>query len=282
MGPLRATVEYYEPTPGTRLAVRRWHALEPPLARVVMLHGIISHAGWYDASCDYLARHGFDVHFLDRRGSGLNPAGRGDIDGWQTWVADIVAYLESLAGMGPLVLLGISWGGKIAPVVARARPDLLAGIGLICPGIYAKQQPGVGKRLGLRATQTLRVNEKLVEIPLQDPALFTDSTRWQDYIRHDPLTLRNITMRFAREDLAMTRWARQSPPWVHTPSMMMLAGRDRIVDNSKTIGYFRRLASADKMLLEYPTSAHTFEFESDPEPIFADLAGWLRRFAARS
>jgi alpha-beta hydrolase superfamily lysophospholipase len=281
MNSVRAIVEHYQPEPGVRLAVRRWHALEPPLVRVVMLHGIISHGGWYDLSCDYLSRRGFDVHFLDRRGSGLNAQGRGDIDRWQTWVDDIVAYLEQLRGDVPLVLLGISWGGKIAPVVARSRPDLLAAMGLICPGIYARQQPGLGKRAGLRASRTLGVNERQVTIPLEDPALFTDSCRWQQYIRHDPLTLRQITMRFAREDLAMTLHARKSASWIYTPTLMMLSGRDRIVDNAKTVNYFRRIASRDKTLLDYPTAAHTFEFETEPEPILADLADWLRRYASR-
>ena len=39
---------------------------------------------------------GFEVHFLDRRGSGLNAEQPGDVDRWQTWIDDVAAYLEKL------------------------------------------------------------------------------------------------------------------------------------------------------------------------------------------
>src|SRR5690606_14756560 len=106
----------------------------------------------------------------------------------------------------PIVLLGISWGGKLAPVVARDRPDLLAGFGMLCPGIFARQQPGIGKRTAVALSGSIGVHERRVTIPLQDPALFTNSPKWQAYVRNDPLTLRDITMRFAREDHKLTRY----------------------------------------------------------------------------
>src|SRR5436190_17188908 len=51
-----------------------------PLARVFLLHGIVSHGGWYTPTCGRLAEAGFEVHFLDRRGCGLNAQARGDVD----------------------------------------------------------------------------------------------------------------------------------------------------------------------------------------------------------
>ena len=48
--------------------------------RVVLLHGITSHGGWYYSQLPPSARWGFEVHFLDRRGSGLNAEARGDVD----------------------------------------------------------------------------------------------------------------------------------------------------------------------------------------------------------
>ena len=62
-----------------------------PLAYIVGLHGIVSHGGWYLKSCSALARAGFEVHFLERRGSGLNTAERGDVNGYVTWLTDLGA-----------------------------------------------------------------------------------------------------------------------------------------------------------------------------------------------
>src|SRR5688572_20056051 len=107
-------LDYYQAADGRRLIARVWDGNDSPRARVVFLHGITSHSGWYNRSCDHLRGAGFEVHFLDRRGSGLNPDDRGDIACWMTWVSDVAAYLEQLGNSRPVILCGISWGGKLA------------------------------------------------------------------------------------------------------------------------------------------------------------------------
>jgi alpha-beta hydrolase superfamily lysophospholipase len=274
-------IDTYRGAGGYQLAMRYFEAVGAPQATVVLLHGIISHAGWYESSGRYLASRGFNVSAMDRRGSGLNSDARGDIDNWQTWIADVVAVCETYRQQGPVVLLGISWGGKLAPAVARDRPDLLSGFGMICPGIYAKQQPGLAKRTAVAASGKIGLDERRVTIPLQDPELFTDSPRWQTFVRDDPLTLRQVTMRFAREDHKLTRYVRHSPKFIHTPALLVLAGRDRMVQSEPTRRYMSDLASEDKTVLEYQSAAHTLEFEPDPEPFFDDLADWIARVARR-
>lgn len=271
-----SVIEYYQASDGRRLALRRYRPAMETRADVVILHGIISHSGWYDTSSLALAERGFDVHALDRRGSGLNADAPGDVDSMHTWMRDVIDYLIRIKQTDrPLFLMGISWGGKLAPAIARARPDLLAGLGMLCPGIYARQQPGWFKRSCLSLSGRLGVHEKTVSIPLQEPELFTDSPRWQAYIRNDPLTLRRITLRFARQDLQLTRHTRSSGGYLHLPSLLVLAGRDRIVDNVRTKHFLTTIASSDKTLLEYSNSAHTLEFESDADPYINDLAAWL-------
>lgn len=269
----------YQAADGHNLPVRRYGVVDGARAQVIFLHGIISHGGWYTRSCNYLANAGIAVHFLDRRGSGLDPIERGDVDRWATWLSDVEVYMEQLQGKGPLVVCGISWGGKLAPALARHRPDLIAGMGLICPGIYARQQPGVLKTAGLVATGPLGIDEKRIAIPLQEAELFTDAPQWQDYIRHDPLTLREITLRFARADRLLTKHVRTSGPWIHTPTLLMLSGRERIVDNRRTRRFFDTLAARDKTVIDYPNAAHTLEFEPDPLDYFDDLAAWISKMA---
>src|ERR1043165_9133281 len=126
-------IDFYTARDGRRLAVRVWRSIDAPKARVVCLHGITSHAGWYYEVAQHLAGAGFRVHFLDRRGSGLNADQPGDVDDWQIWIDDVAAYLNAGCKGGgngsrhcdlPTILCGISWGGKLAPVVARRYPAL--------------------------------------------------------------------------------------------------------------------------------------------------------------
>jgi alpha-beta hydrolase superfamily lysophospholipase len=279
--PLPPKIDFYTAEGGRRLALRSWEANPSPKATLVFLHGITSHSGWYARSCESLARAGFDVHFLDRRGSGLNLEAPGDVDRWTTWLDDVAAYLQPLRGGRPTVLCGISWGGKLAAAVARQYPALVRAVALICPGLYSPHEPGLVKRLALAAPAPERSQNRRVKIPLERPALFTQSDPWQQFIAHDPLTLRRVSWRFAREDRQLTRYARAAAPYLHMPLLLVLAGRDRIVNNSRTREFFNRTGSRVRTLIEYPDAAHTLEFEPEPEPYFADLASWAAANAGR-
>jgi acylglycerol lipase len=279
-------ITFYTASDCRRLAVRVWRSEEQPTARVVFLHGITSHGGWYDQVARHLAAVGFEVHFLDRRGSGLNAADAGDVDDWRTCIDDVAKYLRGFKDTGrdahenclPTVLAGISWGGKLAPAVARCHAALVDAVALICPGLFSPYLPGPLKQLALSIPAPARFKSRRVKIPLRRAELFTNSTRWRDYIARDPLSLRSVTWRFAQEDRRLTRFARASAPFLHMPLLLMLAGQDRIVDNRRTRQFFARAAGQHKTLIEYPGAAHTLEFEPDPSTYFSDLTDWIRRF----
>jgi acylglycerol lipase len=281
VAPIPPIIDFYTAADGRRLALRTWNANPAPAAQVVFVHGITSHGGWYARSCEHLVRADFDVHFLDRRGSGLNVEAPGDVDRWTTWIDDVATYLKQLRGGPPIVLCGISWGAKLAAAVARRRPASIQMLALICPGLYSPHEPGLLKRMMLAAPGRDRRRKRRVKIPLERPELFTDSPLWQEFIEHDPLTLRQVTWRFAQEDRELTRYARAAAPYLHMPVLLMLSGRDRIVDNSRTRAFFNRTGSRFRTLIEYPNAAHTLEFEPDPEPYFADLKSWVSTVACR-
>jgi alpha-beta hydrolase superfamily lysophospholipase len=275
-------IDFYTALDGRRLATRVWNATEQPSrGRVVMLHGITSHGGWYNRSCEHLAAAGFDVHFLDRRGSGLNCEEPGDVDRWQTWLDDISAYLQQNAEQRPTVLAGISWGGKLAAAFERQHPGLVRGLALICPGLYSPHEPRLAKRLALGAPVPARVQYRRLPIPLRRASLFTDRPQGRRFIANDPLALRDVTWRFAREDRQLTKFARGAAPFLHTPLLMVLAGRDKIVNNRRTHDYFFRTTTAQRTMLEYPNASHTLEFEPDAEQYFADLADWIALAVSR-
>ena len=73
-----APVRTFLASDGYTFYLRHYPAAGHPRARLVFVHGIRSHGGWYTRSCVEFAAAGFDVHFLDRRGAGLNSARRGD------------------------------------------------------------------------------------------------------------------------------------------------------------------------------------------------------------
>ena len=275
MQSLPPRLESYCAADGRRLVARVWNGIEPPRARVVFLHGITSHSGWYTRSCEHLRGAGFEVHFLDRRGSGLNHVRRGDVDSWRTWISDVAVYLDALGDSRPIIVAGISWGGKLAAAVARRHPGLIRAVALLCPGIYSPHEPGIFKRMMLAAPKSQRMRNRAARIPLRRASLFTDTETRREFIDRDPLALRSVTVRFAEEDRKLTRYAREAATFLHMPVLLALAGHDRIVDNRRMRAYFTRTASVDKTLLEYTHAAHTLEFELDRSHYLADLTNWL-------
>ena len=138
------------------------------------------------------------------------------------------------------------------------------------------------KRLALALPAPPRLQKWRFPIPLRRPSLFTDSPAWREFVAQDPLTLREVTWRFAREDRLMTRYAREAATFLYMPLLLMLAGRDRIVDNRRTRMFFAQAQSAKKTLIEYSNAAHTLEFEPEPTGYFGDLANWIGSTAINS
>src|SRR5438132_9127428 len=109
------TIQEHTASDGYRFRYRRYDAAAPR-AHIVFVHGIQSHAGWYERSCTLLAQAGFTVTFLDRRGAGMNDQDRGDAPSFRRLLDDIAEFLRTLRHTPrlPLFLGGISWGGKLA------------------------------------------------------------------------------------------------------------------------------------------------------------------------
>jgi alpha-beta hydrolase superfamily lysophospholipase len=263
---------------------RQYDPPAAPRARVVCVHGIQSHGGWYDYSCRRLAESGFAVSFLDRRGSGLNSQARGDTPSFRRLLDDIAEFLPSPATRHPppaTHLVAISWGGKLAAALQRRHPGLVDGLALLCPGFCPVVRPPLRQRLGIFWSY-LTAPRRLFPVPLDDPELFTASPEWQQFLRGDPLSVRRATARFLAHSARLDAYLCWVPKYVTVPVLLMLVGQDRIIDNRRTRRFVESFAAADKTVIEYPEAHHTLEFEPRPHRYLDDLIGWLERHTANA
>src|SRR5205085_2424004 len=232
-------------------------------------------------SCREFARMGYEVYFLDRRGSGLNAEERGDAPSFRRLLDDIAEFLTALprtAPRGPLpvFLAAISWGGKLAVALERRNPGLVDGLILMCPGFYAKVRPTLWQRIGILFARLFRPRQ-LYPVPLNDPELFTATPHWQQFLRDDPLRLHQATARLLVESVRLDGYLRFVPKYVHVPVLMLLAEQDRIIHNAKTRAFVDRFATPDKLVIEYPAAHHTLEFEPNPDGFIDDVLRWLEK-----
>ena len=271
-------VRMFEASDGYPLHVTLWRAAElPSRGHVVILHGVQSHGGWYKRLGRSLSSAGYDASFPDRRGSGANHVQRGHAPSASRLIQDLVDWLEAVHTEQPdtpIAVAGISWGAKLVVIAAARKPKLIDAIALICPGLHPRV--GVTRRERLRiAWAFLTHRQKTFAIPLSDPALFTDNPQGQAFIAADPLSLHEATAGLLAASFFIDRMVRRSPSKVRQPALLMLAGRDRIVDNAATLNYFQTLASTDRRVIEYPQGHHTLEFDPDPSRYAVDLVAWL-------
>lgn len=271
---------------GYEIVYRLWKPVGAPRALVIALHGIQSHSGWYCHSSSQLANAGYAVAFFDRRGSGLNEFARGDAPHADRLFADVVQSISHLKRDDfdeiPLILLAISWGGKLATAIAAQRPELFGGLVLVAPGLCPRVGASVVQRLALKLGSATGAGLREISIPLDDPKLFTDVPEYQAFIRGDPLALRRVTVRFLCASLDIDRFVQRNAAAIRCPVLLMLAGRDRIIDNNATRRLVVSFGSSKKTLLEYADACHTLEFNRETALFISDLIDWLNVTTNRS
>jgi alpha-beta hydrolase superfamily lysophospholipase len=281
------TIEECVASDGYRFRFRRWRPSGAVRGTIVALHGIQSHSGWYDYSSRRLCEAGWEVRFLDRRGSGMNGEARGHARHADRLVNDVVQALtaakgpfpgseaEGRAAARPVLLLGLSWGGRLATAVAARKPSLVDGLMLLYPAIFARFQASWWQRQLLRLARPFDVTDRLAPIPLDDPVLFTSDPYWQEFIRNDPVALHQATSGFFVSSAELEVEAKQSAGRISMPTLLMLAGQDRIIDSPRVREWAGRCPSADITVREFPDAAHTLEFEACRDEFVQGLIGWL-------
>jgi len=248
--------------------------VEPRLP-VLYVHGIQSHPGWFAGSAAFLAAAGHPVFQLTRRGSGDSQARPGHARSpWQL-MDDLAVAGELVAqrtGSRRLHLLGVSWGGKLLAAWVGTGGLFPAGLEgasltLVAPGLSPRVDVPISTKL-LVALSLLCCPGRRYAIPLSDVELFTDNSSFQQYLRDDPLRLHKATARFLYVSRQLDRIVRVlSDNCLDLPVRLILAERDRIIDNVATAEVVTRLSFQEPSIVTLG-GAHSLEFEEDPSPLF--------------
>jgi alpha-beta hydrolase superfamily lysophospholipase len=269
---------------GYDLAVLSYPSARPEaLGHIVMIHGVQSHAGWYQGLGRRLAAAGYDCSFPDRRGSGANQVARGHARSAARLLDDLTELLAHLKSRPdgeqvPLTLGGISWGGKLAVVASARRPDLVDRLILLCPGLHPRVKISTREKIGVAlAMATGRSATRRFPIPLADPALFTDNPHGRTFIANDPLSLRTATAGLFFASRVIDSWVKKAPGGIAQPVLLVLAEHDRVVDNARTRHYLDSLVTQQKELVELRSAQHTPEFDQDARTYVHAIIDWLRR-----
>lgn len=244
---------------------------------VLMTHGLQSHTGWFAQSGRQMARLGHPVYALDRRGSGLSTELRGHTASFIQMADDIgtvARHAMQKHGTGSVHVVGHCFGAIPATAFACRSPMMVRSLILPTPGLYTYTDLTTGEKLKVAGSNTFR-RVSYLPIPLA-AEMFTDDPAYQQFVKSDPLTLREATTTTFYQTHKARKYIEHHRQNLTMPVFMALAKHDVICDNAADQKFLDGIPAAPKRLRSYE-ARHILEFSKDRDPFFTDLATWLKQ-----
>lgn len=256
---------------GYTLKYRSWQS-GPSDTLVVTLHGVLTHSGWFHEMADDLMARGIHTIGHDRRGSGLNEGMRGDCEGPDQLLDDLRALVAPhRPNYRRIVYIGWCLGSCIALHEMLRNDDAGEGLILMSPDIFeCHLDEKVRTTFSDPKWDTRTLPRLRVPIPVE---IYTQSDYLETFIKRDTLKLKEFTPRFLRASMRLKEDLETQFARFVKPSMLLLAGRDRIIDNAKTRALYEHIGSRSAEVVELD-SDHGLMFDAKEE-----LVATVERFA---
>jgi alpha-beta hydrolase superfamily lysophospholipase len=250
-----------------------------PRAGLLLVHGLQSHAGWFEASgtAAGLADSGITCLAYDRRGSGRSEGLPGHADSAADFLADLEAGAAALRRELPpgasVHVLANCFGARAVLAFAAEHPEAFHTLILTAPATHMSRRASYGltRKLGI----LLSPSHRYVSTPLHDED-FVRAGPWLDWIRRDERSLRYVTAGFLRSANRLTQKMRAALPCLRTPLLVVLSRHDVLVDNTAIRERFFEPYAGPKELVEYDTD-HYVDFTSAQPELERRLAAWVLR-----
>jgi len=241
----------------------------------VYLNGLESHAGWFsDTACD-LAKKGIVVYGLDRRGSGLNSRNIGE---YQDWVRDVNMVMKIAKKENPeakLHLVSTCLGAKIATACAIQQPEEIDSLIYMSPGLRVKVKPTLIEKLKI-ALDVLPGLSFNIPSPMREDEMFTDSAEALYFLYNDKLRTFSPRASDFYQAGKIGSYVLRNLGKLRTRSIVLLAGKDQIVDNVRTRKAFSRFGERPE-IIEYSNSEHVLFFGASKAELICDMTAFIRR-----
>jgi alpha-beta hydrolase superfamily lysophospholipase len=243
---------------------------------VLILHGLVSHQGWYRELAHQLAAQGVNTCMVDRRGCGKSAGLRGHVESWQTLVDDVVYVLRQLKLRHPgcsTGLVGISLGGVTSLAAGILHPDLVDRQVLSCPGLASSLKVPVWRRLRLLRRSFMNPT-KAYDVPF-GVEMLTDRSEWHAILNADPLRTKHVSARFLVEFFRMQRFVALNIKKLKSPVFCMLGGDDAIIDNERVERILGKANRAGVTIETFEGAQHVLHSSVPPEQLVSRVSNWF-------
>ena len=266
----------------------------PPRGVVLMVHGLGEHAGRYDHVAEKLMDWGFAVRAYDQRGHGESGGARGVLPSDTALLDDLEEVIDDtrlrcqqlpqqrrLNGVAPkplpLILLGHSLGGLVVSRFVSLNTRTVDGLVMSSPALDAGLSRWQKMLLGImpRLAPNLCIGNGL------NPRYISHDEEVVQKYRADRLVHDRISPRLGSFIATAGPATVEAAARWHTPTLLMYAGADRLVNPAGSRAFALR-AAASPSVKPGTVSAACFERlyheifnEAETVPVFATLKTWL-------
>jgi alpha-beta hydrolase superfamily lysophospholipase len=261
------------------LFYRRWLPdSKPPVAILLIVHGMGEHSGRYEHVADYFVKLGFGVYALDHIGHGRSPGERVYVSSFSEFTHGLTAFsqhVQSEYADKPLFLVGHSLGGLISSVFLLENQSLFDGCILSGAAIEIPEKPSF-------ITYSIvdffaKFFPKMGMLRLDSNGISRDASVVDKYLNDPLVSKRKLPARTLSEVIKTMTEIQSKAAEIDIPVLIMHGQEDRLtaVEGSKLL--FEKVSSRDKSLLIYPNLYHEIFNEPEKEKVLTDVKDWLQK-----
>ena len=262
---------------GVALHVEHFRPSAPARLVLVTVHGFGAYCGLYRHVAGALLARGIAVTQFDCRGHGRSQGRRGHVDHFDDYHADlslVVRRARELVPGVPWALMGHSLGGLIAlhHVLRRQSQPQADQLVVVAPWLELKMKVSMPKRAAaevfarLKPTLTMSNGIKAEDVS-RSPEVVANFFR-------DPLVHHVATAGWLASVLQTQAAVRAMGTQLQVPTLLLVAGQDRIVSSEATLAFAQKAGSLTEVR-RYPALYHELFLEPEREQVVSDIADWL-------
>ncbi len=275
---MKTETKTLETSDQTELFVKDWLLDDKSEKRgaVLIVHGLGEHCERYTRAAEFLNANGFEVRSYDQHGHGKSSGNRGEIPHEDALLEDAKFVYEdfTVKHSEKPFLLGHSMGGAVA---LRAAVDKF-----ITPRGLILSSPAITAKLSLSEKLQLKLGRLIPNIAVSNGLkveyISHDKQVVEDY-KTDTLVHDKITPRLANFILDSGQESLKKAANFHIPTLLLIAGDDRLVDAEGAKLLFAKLPKDSATMHLYDNLYHELfnETEAERAKVFAALKNWLLR-----
>ena len=254
---------------------RDWKVTDAKAA-VLMVHGMGAHSGRWDYLAARLNAEKISGYGIELQGFGELSVGKiGHVDTMKIYHESLLMLKKLMNSENPgkpVFILGESMGGLIATTQVLSYDHDFSGFVAIVPAYKDALKISGPDRAKIFLQSIFNPSH-----PVKMPFVSEELTRDPDIlakIKADPREHRMASAGLLKDNLLEQAGVMLNISKIRVPVLMLLAGKDMLVDTSFAAELFKKIKT-DKKYIVYPDSLHALTIEKNREEVFGDIIKWI-------